>query len=354
MSAYYNEFDAFAADWLDLLIHEGHVAHGVVDRRSIIEVQPDDLRGFTQVHLFAGIGGWSLAARLAGWRDDEPLWTGSCPCQPFSSAGKRRGTDDPRHLWPEMQRLVAECRPPVVAGEQVASKAGREWFAGVRADLEALGYAVGGADLCAAGFGAPHIRQRLWWVADTSGPRTRRDAGAALGEEAGGGRSWDSDGKFGGDTPLAYRPTRGLADTSDAEWRALGGTGEDGRDRPNDRRAEAHGVAGARSEVCGLADASGERGAAGLPGSVAGEEGDTGIPLDTSRARNHWAASRWHECLDGKPRRVPLEPSLFPLADGVPHRVGLLRGAGNAIVPEAAAEFLMAYRDARREGRDDG
>lgn len=80
MAAYYNEHDAAAAQWLRNLIAMGAIAPGDVDERSITEVQPDDLRGYVQCHFFAGIGGWSLAARLAGWPDDRPLWTGSCPC----------------------------------------------------------------------------------------------------------------------------------------------------------------------------------------------------------------------------------------------------------------------------------
>ncbi len=101
--------------------------------------------------------------------EDRLVWTGSCPCQPFSCAGKQKGTQDERHLWPEFRRLITECHPPIIFGEQVASKLGREWLAGVRADLEALGYAVGAADLCAAGATAPHLRQRLYWVADANG-----------------------------------------------------------------------------------------------------------------------------------------------------------------------------------------
>ena len=168
MGAYYNENDRFAAAWLRELVADGVIADGKVDERSILDVRPDDLRGFTQCHFFAGIGGWSYALRLAGWPDDREVYTGSCPCQPFSVAGKQAGTaDKERHLWPTFHALIAECRPPVVFGEQVASKLGREWLAGVRADLEGLGYAVGAADLCAAGVGAPHIRQRLWWVADS-------------------------------------------------------------------------------------------------------------------------------------------------------------------------------------------
>jgi DNA (cytosine-5)-methyltransferase 1 len=168
---YYNEIDPTAVAWLRNLIGAGLLPAGDVDARSITEVQASDLKGYTQCHFFAGIGGWPLALALAGWPTTRPVWTGSCPCQPFSNAGRHGGEADKRHLWPEFQRLIAECRPATVFGEQVASKAGRSWLAGVRTDLEALAYGVGAADLCAASVGAPHIRQRLYWVADSNEPR---------------------------------------------------------------------------------------------------------------------------------------------------------------------------------------
>ena len=161
MAAYYNEFDGFAAEWLRNLVAAGQIAPGDVDERDIREVSADDLDGYQQCHFFAGIGGWSYALRLAGWPDDRPVWTGSCPCQPLSGAGRRQGPADARHLWPAFHRLIAERGPAVVFGEQVAGRLGREWLAAVRADLEHLGYAVGAADLPAASVGAPHIRQRL-------------------------------------------------------------------------------------------------------------------------------------------------------------------------------------------------
>ena len=169
MVAYYNEIDPFAAAWLRELIRCGHIAFGDVDDRSIEDVDPKDLSGYTQCHFFAGIGVWSYALRQAGWPDDRPVWTGSCPCQPFSVAGRKRGTTDARHLWPAFFRLIAECRPNVCFGEQVASCDGLSWFDLVSTDLEGAGYACGAVDTCAAGFGAPHIRQRLYWVAHAAG-----------------------------------------------------------------------------------------------------------------------------------------------------------------------------------------
>lgn len=174
MSAYYNEIDSFAAQWLRELIKAGHIAPGEVDTRSIENVAADDLAGFTQCHFFAGIGTWSYALRCAGWPDDRPVWTGSCPCQPFSAAGKRKGTADERHLWPSFFRLISQCRPDVIFGEQVASPDGLAWLDIISSDLEAAHYACGAVDTCAAGFGAPHIRQRLYWVADADGEQLHR------------------------------------------------------------------------------------------------------------------------------------------------------------------------------------
>jgi hypothetical protein len=120
MAAYYNEVDPYAASWLRSLIAAGQLVAGDVDERSILDVAPDDLRGYRECHFFAGIGGWPYALQLAGW-DQGNVWTGSCPCQPFSSAGQRAGADDARHLWPAWFRLIEQCRPTTIFGEQVAS-----------------------------------------------------------------------------------------------------------------------------------------------------------------------------------------------------------------------------------------
>lgn len=168
-AAYYNEIDPFAAQWLRNLIAAGHIAPGEVDERSIEDVTPDDLRGFTQCHFFAGIGVWSHSLRLAGWPDDRPVWTGSCPCQPFSPAGKGDGFADERHLWPQFFHLISERRPQHVFGEQVAAGNANVWFDLVQADLEGVGYAFGLVPFTSAGVGAPHIRERAYWVANATG-----------------------------------------------------------------------------------------------------------------------------------------------------------------------------------------
>ncbi len=167
MAAYYNEIDPFAAQWLRELIAQGFIADGVVDERSITEVQPDDLREFTQCHFFAGIGGWSFALRLAGVPDDFSIYTGSCPCQPFSVAGqkqRKKGVKDERHLWPFFGNLISKCAPAIVVGEQVEAAIAHHWLDIVADDLENLGYACGAAVIPAASLGA------LTCEADSIGP----------------------------------------------------------------------------------------------------------------------------------------------------------------------------------------
>lgn len=296
-------------------MRDGLIPRGEIDTRSIRDVQPGDLTGFVQCHFFAGIAGWAYALELAGWPTDRPVWTGSCPCQPFSAAGKRKGVEDERHLWPEFRRLIAECNPPKVFGEQVASKDGRVWLAGVRADLEALGYAVGAADLCAAGIGAPHIRQRLFWMAD-------------------------ADGGFAGDGDIQPSGQHGQQSKDGRAGERLADTERNPGDarRPANQPAEGAGApaAGSRTE-------SGRRSVLG----GLGDDDDEGLEGRRLPERERlgqfapWSSSVLVPCADGKARRV--EPRIQPLAHGVPNRVGTLRGAGNAIVPQIAAEFIKAF-----------
>ncbi len=174
VKVFYNENNAFAAGELKKLGQSKLLVVDNVDDRSIEDIKVSDLDGFERIHFFAGIGGWEYALKLTGWPEGVPVWTGSCPCQPFSNAGKGRGNSDSRHLWPIWFKLIKKCQPPIIFGEQVASKLGREWLCDLRSDLEGLGYEVGAADLCAASIGAPHTRQRLWWFAYTPVHRLKR------------------------------------------------------------------------------------------------------------------------------------------------------------------------------------
>jgi DNA (cytosine-5)-methyltransferase 1 len=160
MAAYYNEIEPFKAQWLRNLIIAGDIAPGEVDERDIRQVHPDDLRGFKQCHFFAGIGGWAVALRMVGWPDDRPVWTGSCPCQPWSEAGRRD-----RHLWPEWFRLIEKLRPDLVFGEQVPDAIKLGWLDEVSLDLEGSDYSIGAAVLSACVVEAPQERERLWFVA---------------------------------------------------------------------------------------------------------------------------------------------------------------------------------------------
>ena len=313
LSAYYNEIEPYAAQWLRNLMAKGLIADGEVDTRSIVDVSPDELRGFTQCHFFAGIGGWSHALRLSGWPDNRPIWTGSCPCQPFSVAGKGAGTDDPRHLWPHFHRLISTVRPPVVMGEQVAGAAGYGWLDGVRADLEREDYASRGVDLPALAVNAPHIRQRLYWVA----------CDMADASDNGQGRRSHSD----------------------------AGRSEDERRRDDDIWGE---HLGSGSFVCGyVADAGSQPGQQNAR-SASGNEtsnGRTGRHTQqpdghhgpSSYGKSHWDDHIWINGSDGKSRRV--KPSIPLLAHGVSNRVGRLRAYGNAIVPQVAAEVIRAFME---------
>ncbi|HGN8793788.1 TPA: DNA cytosine methyltransferase [Klebsiella michiganensis] len=311
-AAYYNEIDPFAAQWLRNLITAGHIAPGEVDERSIEDVTPDDLRGFTQCHFFAGIGVWSHSLRLAGWPDDKPIWTGSCPCQPFSAAGKGDGLADERHLWPHFFHLISERRPQHVFGEQVASGNANTWFDLVQADLEGVGYAFGLVPFTSAGIGAPHIRERAYWVANATGQLHHQC----------------NDG------------TNELGRKGNPEQNRMGG-GIGGLGNANVARLE------------GLGGNDGTAGREGTTGPVAAP----GVHMRALEVNGFWRDADWLFCRDGKWR--PVEPSTFPLVDGAAarmgrvepgvarvassNRVGRLKGYGNAINAQAAAAFIRAY-----------
>ena len=314
--------------WLRELMKAGHIAPGEVDTRSIEDVVPSDLAGFRQCHFFAGIGVWSHALRCAGWPDDRPVWTGSCPCQPFSAAGKRKGTSDERHLWPTFFHLIGQCRPVTIFGEQVASRDGLAWLDLVSSDLEGAGYACGAVDTCAAGFGAPHIRQRLYWVAYADGAqlyrrRFRKAEGRAEFAD-GGGVIGLADTAFRGNGAFHGQPVKGVR-----SQKSTGG----------------HGFSGGLGNTVG----KGLEGYTGHGDEEAGRQkqdrsastaGCNGVSLPTD---GFWRNADWLLCRDGKWR--PVEPGSCPLAHGTTARVGRLRGYGNAIVAPQAEAFIKAFMD---------
>lgn len=382
-AAYYNEIDPFAAQWLRNLIAAGHIAPGEVDERSIEDVTPDDLRGFTQCHFFAGIGVWSHSLRLAGWPDDRPVWTGSCPCQPFSAAGKGDGFTDERHLWPHFFHLISERRPQHVFGEQVAARNANVWFDLVQADLEGMGYAFGLVPFTSASIGAPHIRERAYWVANADCVVSDRRGDV----RAPGRDEYSNDGD---DDRLAdsnhdrQQPGQGagcrcqcaeqgidigrggenggLGNANVARLERLGGNdGAAGRER-------ATGPAAAPGVHDGMANTDNEQHSIAIsgcghehvstgrqqdPAASAGLRGD----YRTLEVNGFWRDADWLLCRDGKWR--PVEPGTFPLVDGAAarlgrvepgvarvassNRVGRLKGYGNAINAQAAAAFIRAY-----------
>ena len=464
---FYNEFDPKAASWLRQLVADQVIPKGVVDERSITDLDPEELSGYTQCHFFAGIGGWSLALELAGWREDRQVWTGSPPCQSFSSAGKQRGKDDERHLWPAFFDLIRFGKPSTIFGEQVSSAIKFGWFDDLQKDLEGEGYATGLVVLPACGIGAPHKRERLFYVAErlaypeSSGSRGElrhvhgSDEASPRSEEqhsdSTGQRSDDS----GNDRPVAYSDAHGRNEGlqplqgeesersgSDSFDSGLVGDSNDTRLQMHRRHGELHLREQVGSSENGLsADSSISSGRMAYPttdgrksgsgeepgrerksggcqrcslwqdgcncgatGRSVGNASDDGQPTseigrstpetgnweqegsylpgnsqgagrsEGARDLCNWEASRLIHCRDGKVRPIPTEPDVlamahgfsseladvsdqdvksvmqamtgFPLIEkGLPNRVAILKGAGNAIVPQIAAEVIRAHME---------
>jgi len=319
MAAYYNEIDPYAAQWLRNLIAAGHIAPGDVDERSIEDVHPDELKPYTQCHFFAGVGVWSYALRRAGWPDDRPVWTGSCPCQPFSAAGAGTGFDDKRHLWPHFHWLISERQPAIVFGEQVASKDAEPWLDLVQVDVEAMDYAFGAVAFPSAGVGAPHIRDRTYWVAQSE--HRRRQAGESKRAWPGAAVPSSPCGRLAKSNGLRFEQ-KAVAVLHDPECHTEPRSSLEWLGNPESLRRE-----GKRIRV-----------GCELPTCRASQAGDS---VRTGPVNGLWADADWLFCRDGKWR--PVEPGTFPLAHGATSRVGRLRAYGNAINAEAAAHFIAAF-----------
>lgn len=353
---YYNEWDKGAAAWLRELIKQGHIPYGYVDERSISEVRPQDLEGFTQCHFFAGIGGWSRALNLACVRPDQRLWTGSPPCQPFSVAGKQLGQLDERHLAPTFMRLVEQCRPPILFGEQVAAAIGKHWLDDLFTELERQDYACGSAVLPACSVGAPHKRDRLFFGAtlqlgnaESLGKCTDQlGSNSRDGVELEGAES-RFDGKYRcTDVRMAYAasPRHMRGETAEVE---AGQQPKSEHTRELSARFSGRTIPdiqqGSRMGSVADADNPGLERREGVQERTS-EQSAWSSGLDsgsTSPDNGFWSGADWLGCRDGKIR--PVESGTFPLANGIPARVGRLRGYGNAIVPQVAAEFITAFME---------
>lgn len=300
-------------------------------------------------------------------------------CQPFSTAGKRKGTADERHLWPSFFHLIRQCRPVTIFGEQVASRDGLTWLDLVSSDLEGAGYACGAVDTCAAGFGAPHIRQRLYWVAYAM--QSGRPTWGAIpdGQAAGicsNGRMADADIKRPqGRSRMPQCPDelsagqRGMVDRvadsasvrcdqrrNSSSITIQGNCAERGKEY---EKSEYHGELQRRLEglrgVSRVADSASREvyEEQQEPAEAKGKRstdlhcgcGLAGVSLPTD---GRWRDADWLLCRDGRWR--PVEPGTFPLAHGSTNRVGRLRGYGNAIVAPQAEAFIRAYMEIMQEG----
>jgi DNA (cytosine-5)-methyltransferase 1 len=370
--AYYNENDPFAAAWLRNLIAAGLIADGEVDERSIEDVFPIDLVGYTQCHFFAGIGGWSYAARLAGWDDSRPLWTGSCPCQPFSAAGKRGGMSDERHLWPALFHLIQNGKPRDVPvfGEQVASPDGLAWLDLVQADLEGTGHACWATDICAAGFGAPIIRQRLWWLACTKHANRRPERVVEPLAYRRDGSGWSGDpGRMARTDDAQRRPGVARGDEFDGRqtgWLKsdsesgtgcepirMGSSGGQGlQKRLSDRRIPQTPVGTHTKKTTERRDEFSWMAASSSKGSLPGAHTGIHCGEEISGPRNaeperysttgerpgptngFWRDTDWLLCRDDKWR--PVEPGTQPLAHGLQYKLASVL----AIEQESAQEVI--------------
>ena len=369
-TVYYNDNNKDCIKHLRALIQDGLINKGELDERSIKDIQANKLIGYTRVHLFAGMGGWEEALRIAGWPEGVSVWTGSPPCQPFSKAGKRKGFKDERHLWPEMRRLIDGCRPNWVFGEQVSSKDGRLWLSGVRSEMEKMGYGFWAVDTCSAGVGAPNIRQRLYWVA-FSGQQQQR------GRLFGSGEGIEKNPIRISDKPERSGLCCWLADTgckSDEQWGKLGDLAKEGEDTEGETQ-EREWCGNADSDCCtvgGMGDPKGDNKRRMPESAMHGEGGEIGRSGGVSRmakagsaqsrripdyereeisktedtdSLGFWSDYRIIECKDGKSRRIPTQCEFQPLAPRLPGRVALLKMIGNAINPIVAAEFIGTVMD---------
>jgi DNA (cytosine-5)-methyltransferase 1 len=316
----------------------------------------------THIDLFSGIGGFALAARWTGFRtvafcECEPyaqrvlrkhwpdvpihddvrtfpgeryagasLLTGGFPCQPFSLAGKRAGSGDDRFLWPAMVAVIEAVRPAWIIGENVPGIIGME-LDRCLSDLEAEGYESWPVVIPACAVDAKHRRDRVWIVAYRKQPR--------LQGHAGNGEDRNEPGRFGTEA----RGSTGEGGVCGDVAHTSGGQ-DDGRERGSMAGAEGQGRC-----VHAAADAGGEDVADTMREQWDGRS-DGPCRWEREPLEALQDARRGGRQEDGLP--IP-ESLLGRVAHGVPARVDRLRGLGNAIVPQVAAELMRMICTANAE-----
>ncbi|MBA4782100.1 MAG: DNA cytosine methyltransferase [Rhizobiales bacterium] len=298
------------------------------------------------------------------WRGAVDIVTAGYPCQPFSVAGKRRGADDPRHLWPHVERIIGEVEPPFVFLENVAHHL-RLGFPEVAAGLVGMGYRLAAGLFTAAEVGAPHKRERLFILAhrehDQLADPARllrdslerwepdRDAAALADAEGkcerepadetdtltGSGQARDEPGDLGCDVADAADRQLSQPGRCPETRERLGRDGPGLADADGDRRQQTErgqpqiGRPDQRQPDVDDADGAGSQGRRDDIGEHAGE-------------RPAWPpgpgdADGWERYLRATP---DAEPSIRRGADGLAHRVDRLRLCGNGVVPLVAAHAL--------------
>ena len=244
---------------------------------------------------------------------------GGFPCQPFSQAGRQQAQDDPRHLWPEMFRLIRECRPTWVVGENVVGLI-RLGLDEVLTDLESEGYSTRTFNIPACSVGAPHLRQRLWIVAHSDSES-------------------EPDGSFDGNAGQRQLGFKFVADskctgTGVEEHRSSG----QGRKSPDSSQPEVLRQNNRTSSSKG-SSASGE--------DVADSDRDDrgrGRSTKSSERKSrmeHWSGG---EC-NRSEEWWEVEPDVGRLVDGLPNRVPQLRALGNSIIPQIAQKIAQAIKE---------
>jgi len=356
---------------------------------------------------FSGIGGWALAARWMGWttlafvekekfchkvldknfpgipihddiftfsgksfRGRVDILTGSTPCQPFSQAGKRAGSNDERHLFPEFLRVVAEVEPRWIIIENVyglLSIESGQVFEDYHTSLESKGYSVQTICIPASALNAPHRRDRLWIVAhanglgERTGCREVQEANGEVSERHDDAEPRNSDSELRGqltntdsgrleraetqgrDGFDVVRQDQSVNDTLNSEHRANG--------RPQSEADSIQGISGAK----------------GLSGRVSGTVGDVadstserlerivGSELSGQRVRFANGVGKWQDnwtdvaartCVRGMDDGVPVELDIIGSRD---NRVSRLKSLGNAIVPSIALELFRAIAEVEKE-----